>query len=111
MYYNQYRKFLIHEEVIRIQFLPMGDHALHLIVGDRIDLSTHRRVVRLHQQLKQDPIPEVIEWVPTYQAITFFYSPKTITYDQLCFEVEKRWLQAKQQTTSLTTRRIEIPVL
>lgn len=94
-----------------IQFLPMGDQALHVVLGDQIDLPTHRRVVRLHQQVKKNPISGVIEWVPTYQAITFFYSPKIINYDQLCLEVEKRWLQVTQQPTPLTTRRIEIPVL
>lgn len=99
------------KKVMGIRFLPMGDQALHVVLGDQIDLPTHQRVVRLHQEVKRKPIHGVIEWVPTYQAITFFYSPKIIRYDQLCLEVEKRWLQVKDQDIPFTTRRIEIPVL
>lgn len=96
---------------MNIRFLPMGDQALHVLLGDQIDDATHQRVVRLHQQVQKEPIAGVTEWIPTYQAITFFYSPKIIQYDQLCAEVEKRWSQVKDQSLPSPTRRIEIPVL
>lgn len=102
---------LLENEVIMIRFLPMGDQALHVMLGEQIDDATHQRVVRLHQQVKKYPILGVTEWVPTYQAITFFYSPKIISYEQLCAEVEKRWLKIKDQATPTKTRLIDIPVL
>lgn len=89
----------------------MGDQALHIILGNGIDRTTHQKALRLHQQLQKNPIQGVTEWVPTYQAVTLFYSPEIIQYDQLCFEVEKRWQQSKSQTSPVTTRRIDIPVL
>lgn len=89
----------------------MGDKALHMNVGEEIDLATHQLIIRLCHQLKTDPIPGVIEWVPSYQAVTLFYQPSKISYSQLVEAVKLRYIQAKKIKLVIPTRRIHIPVL
>lgn len=97
--------------MIEIRFLPMGDQAVHLIIGHEINPKTHQQVMKIGHLLQKHPLPEITEWVPTYQAITLFYRPELITYNQLVTKL-KTWLdQATMELPKLKTRKIDIPVL
>lgn len=97
--------------MIEIRFIPLGDQAVHLIIGDQINPKTHQKVMQISHLLKKHPLPGITEWVPTYQAITLFYRPELITYDQLVTKLNKWLQQITIQLPKLQTRRIDIPVL
>lgn len=71
-----------------LSFQPIGDQAVCIRLGDRIDPSVHERVRRWCRMLEKQPIPGVIEWVPSYAAVTVLYRPAAVTYRQLVQSLE-----------------------
>ncbi|MBI2516961.1 MAG: 5-oxoprolinase subunit PxpB [Opitutae bacterium] len=53
---------------------PLGDSALIVHVGDRIDEATHARVQAVMEKLEREPLPAVTELVPAYTTVTLFYN-------------------------------------
>ena len=71
----------------RIQ--PLGDSAAVIVFGDEIDRTVNRRVHSLASALDADRLEGVIEWLPTYAALTVFYEPLILNYDEVAY-----WLSA-----------------
>jgi len=58
-----------------MHIVPLGDTALLVQVGERIDEATHARVQAAVQMLEASALPSVVEIVPAYTTVTLFYNP------------------------------------
>lgn len=57
--------------------------------GDAIDPAVHRDVRSFAHALAEGPLSGVVEAVPSYTAVTVFYRPHEIRYEELCRALEK----------------------
>lgn len=55
--------------------LPLGDRAVLIRLGDRIDEATHRRVRALCARLDAGDVPGMTEYVPGYASVAVHYDP------------------------------------
>jgi KipI family sensor histidine kinase inhibitor len=67
-----------------VQVFPLGDAALTVTFGDRIDAETHARVRRFCAALAAGPRPEAIEeWAPAFASATVWYDPDKLAFAAL----------------------------
>ncbi len=71
-------------------FVPAGDSALLVTLGDRIDLETNRGAHALAARLAQTPLPGLGEAVPGYATLLVHYDPLALRYEQVL-----AWVQAR----------------
>jgi inhibitor of KinA len=64
---------------VQPRFLPAGDTALIVEVGDEIDRELSARVLRLSAVVRGARIPGVVETVPTYRSLMVRYDPLVTT--------------------------------
>lgn len=57
---------------------------MRVAFGDAIDPALNRAVRAYAACLEREPPTGVIEWVPSYAAVTVFYKPHVIRYAPLC---------------------------
>jgi len=67
---------LIYPEPI---FRPMGDRALLVETGDRVDPSVNRKVRELFAALRQVPVEGVLDLVPAYRSLMIVFDPLRIS--------------------------------
>ncbi|SMQ65255.1 sensor histidine kinase inhibitor, KipI family [Devosia lucknowensis] len=77
----------------RAEILPLGDAALLVRFGTRLDESTNRSVLALAEVLQSDPIAGVLEVAPSLVSVLIRYDPDTISLTRLAGETALR-LQA-----------------
>jgi inhibitor of KinA len=65
------------------RYLPFGDSALLIELGDAIDLETNIRVIALNDALLKTNIQGVEELVPTYRSLLVRYDPQKTSYEKL----------------------------
>jgi KipI family sensor histidine kinase inhibitor len=58
-----------------MRFLPVGDRALTIEFGDRIDRGLSREVLRLDHVIRVAPPKGVVETVPTFRSLLVHYDP------------------------------------
>jgi inhibitor of KinA len=61
-----------------IQIFPLGDSALTIDFGNKIDEAVNDRVMALYTLLLNDPIPGTCEMVPAFSTLTLFYDSTAI---------------------------------
>lgn len=61
-----------------VTFLPCGDSALVLQLGDRIDAQINARIIRLASAIEDMAIPGVTDIVPTYRSLLLRYDPQQV---------------------------------
>lgn len=92
----------------RIQ--PLGDSAAVIEFGDHISLETNSTVHALASLLAEQPPAGLIEWLPTYAALTIYYDPLVLNYSDV-----EQWLSQRVgsliATQSQSARLIEVPVI
>src|SRR5690606_3127092 len=54
---------------------PLGECAVIIRLGERIDEYVHYKVMRMSEHLEQHPFAGWIEAVPSYAAVTIHYDP------------------------------------
>ncbi len=90
-------------------FKPLGDSALLVQLGDKIDSAINQRVHALNALLQTNSIAGIVETVPAYCTLLIHYDPLILTFDQV-----KRWV--RDEMTQLadsfhrTPRRLEVPI-
>lgn len=52
---------------------PLGDSAIVVQLGNKIELQTHKRIQVLCQYLDKHPLPGMVEYIPSFTNITIFY--------------------------------------
>jgi inhibitor of KinA len=67
-----------------VKFLPAGDQAVSVELGDEISVEVNTRVRALEYLLQQRAIPGVLETVPSFRALLVYYDPLVIGYEALC---------------------------
>jgi len=60
--------------------LPVGGSALTVEVGDTIDPAVSARVRALDASLEREPIPGVLEAVPSYRSLLVVYDPRAAAF-------------------------------
>ncbi|BBK31826.1 KipI family sensor histidine kinase inhibitor [Stella humosa] len=59
----------------RPRFLPAGDAALTVELGDAVDAVVNRRVLEFDRRVRAAAIPGLLESVPTYRSLFVQYDP------------------------------------
>lgn len=100
------------------KIFSLGDSAITLDYGNRIDDGVNQRVIGLFRSLQKDPLPGMIEAVPAYSSLTVYYdisglkekisAGKTIM-ERMMAELDGRAKQPAQEEQPIP-RLIEIPV-
>jgi KipI family sensor histidine kinase inhibitor len=65
------------------RFLPCGDTALAVELGDRVDLGVSALVLALARRVNDAAIPGVVELVPTFRSLMIHYDPLTVAQHEL----------------------------
>ena len=91
-----------------MRFLPTGDLALSVELGDEISVDVNTRVRALEFLIEQKAVPGVVETVPTYRALQVYYDPSLVGYDALCRALTPLVEQAAA-TTMPPARGVELP--
>ena len=67
----------------RPRFLPAGDKAVSVELGNTISPEINRKVRDLFMAIERQRIPGVTDLVPTYRAILVYYDPLRLTLPEL----------------------------
>jgi KipI family sensor histidine kinase inhibitor len=100
--------------------LPAGEAAFTVEFGDAVDAELNRRVHALDAALQVQPIPGVLECVPTYRSLLVCYDLLAVDGDLVLAALQERLKSMSAQATSAfisgeagsaaSGRVIEIPV-
>lgn len=91
------------------RILPVGESAFTVEFGDAVDLALNRQVHALDRALADDPVPGIVEAVPTYRSLLVQYDPAQTGPDAMR---DALW-QALASVTAATLpegRLVEVPV-
>ncbi|HXU88039.1 MAG TPA: 5-oxoprolinase subunit PxpB [Methylomirabilota bacterium] len=91
-----------------MRFLPTGDLALSVELGDDISVDVNTRVRALEFLIEQKALPGVVETVPTYRALQVYYDPRVVGYEALCRALTPLVEQAAA-TAMPPAREVELP--
>jgi inhibitor of KinA len=91
-----------------LRFLPAGDLALSVELGEEISVDVNTRVRALEYLIAQKAVPGVVETVPSYRALLVYYDPSVVGYDALCGELAALAEQATN-TAMPPAREVELP--
>jgi inhibitor of KinA len=61
------------QETLTYQVFPLGDSAITIDFGNRIDGAVNDRVIDLFKKLQKNPLPGMIEMVPAFSSLTLYY--------------------------------------
>ena len=92
------------------RFLPAGDRALAIELGDDIAPETNAAVRDLFVALEGNPIDGVVDLIPSYRSILVNYDPLVLDYAQL-HEKLTVMLASVSAGEPATPRCVQIPVL
>ena len=92
------------------RFLPVGDMALSVEFGDRIDPAINAAVISLDLGLAASEIAGIIETVPTFRALMICYDPDELPYERLLDHL-RELLTRPAQAGAAQGRRWTVPVV
>lgn len=99
------------------QLFPLGDQALQIDFGNRMDPALNDQVVALYQSLLRDPLPGITEMVPAYSSLAIFYElsmfrvlPDGRTAFDMLQEALRTRLQSPLPLSAGSGRSFRIPV-
>ncbi len=109
-----------------LEMTPLGDSAVVVKLGDRIDLETHRKVQLLSGYLDRHPFEGMVEYIPAFTSVTVVYDAMKLYWDRvqernetadqedIPFDVAARILkdivERLEVTEEYEPRVVEIPV-
>jgi len=88
---------------------PLGDQALLVLLGDRIDPGVNDQVHQLAALLRAGALPGVSDLVPAYATLAVHYDPATWSAASLGAELDRIW-QGAATAAPPAPRQVEIPV-
>ncbi|WP_176083184.1 5-oxoprolinase subunit PxpB [Martelella sp. HB161492] len=91
-----------------LRILPAGDQALSVEFGDQVSEAVSRRVIAFARRLAREPVPGIIETVPTYRALLVMYDPAKRRGTQLAQDLLALLSSIEEEATG--TRRFKVPV-
>ncbi len=90
-------------------FKPLGDSALLVQLGDKIDPAINQRVHALDALLQTNSIAGIVETVPAYCTLLIHYDPLILTFDQATHWVRNEMTRL-DDSFHRTPRRLEVPI-
>lgn len=93
-----------------MKIIAVGDRAVTVEFGNEISREINQQVMRLHESLQENPLPGIIETVPSYAALMIHYRPEIIDFKQLQTALGKR-RRTGGSALVRSTKITEIPVL
>lgn len=90
------------------KFLPAGDLAVSVELGDEISPEVNTRVRALEYLIQQKAIAGIVETVPTFRALLVDYDPLVIGWDELVATLRALIPQAQPEALP-PSRLVEIP--
>ena len=91
-----------------MKFLPAGDLAVSVELGDEISREVNARVLALEYLLQQKGLPGVLETVPTFHSLLVYYDPFVVGYEELITALRALVPQACPEVLP-PARTVEIP--
>jgi len=92
------------------RFLPLGDRALCVELGDSISEATNRRVHSLSREIGRLGARGVLDVVPTYRSLVVYYDPLSISHADLVSRIGE--LDGTlEEGEAVAPRLVEIPTL
>lgn len=73
----------------QFHYLPAGDSALVVELGDEISPEINQRMRGLVAALEQQPLPGIREYVPTYRSLLIQYDPGGLLFQDVCTHVQR----------------------
>jgi inhibitor of KinA len=104
--------------VFPYHIFPLGDSAITIDFGNTISEAVNNEVIARFNELRQEPLPGMIEAIPAYSSLTIYYdvikvrksiSEGKTAFEAMKLEVEKRLMQPVHQN-DISQRLIKIPV-
>src|SRR5262249_29879169 len=90
-------------------FRPASDRSLQIYLGRSIELTVHRRVLKLLRALEAQPVESVLDLHPAYAYVLVVFDP--VRWDHAGLEkILRERLEQSGQMELPSPRRIEIPV-
>ena len=90
------------------RFLPAGDMAIAVELGDEISRAVSGRVLALDYLLQQAAIPGVSETVPSFRSVLVYYDPFVVGYEDLVLALRDLASRARNDVLR-PARTIELP--
>lgn len=91
---------------------PLGDTAMVVQFGEKINADTHNLVHRFCSWLEQHPFHGLVEYVPAFTNVTLFYNPLIIRFEEINLILQQMAAAAVTgQAPDAASVTIEIPVL
>ena len=91
-------------------FMPAGDNALVVELGDAIDPEINRRVHNLTKAIERAAVPGVFDLVPTYRSLLVYYDPLTVSTSELQARIVEAELRLDERTAGVA-RVVHVPTL
>lgn len=70
------------------QIEPFGDCGIRVQLGNSISKETNAKIRSLSWFIEREKIRGVIEWIPTYTAVSIYYEPYVITFEEIKQQIE-----------------------
>ena len=104
--------------ILPYHIFPLGDAAVTIDFGNVINEEVNNKVLALFHQLRTDPLPGMIEAVPSYSSLTIYYdvynTSKTIPVDGSVYEYVSGQLNDRLKQpllkTDIAAKLVTIPV-
>ncbi len=90
------------------RFLPCGDLALSVELGDDINREVNARVLALEYLIERERVTGVTETVPSYRSLLVYYDPLVIGWDALTTALHALWREARPEVLP-PARTVEVP--
>lgn len=90
------------------KFLPAGDLAVSVELGDEISRAVNARVLALDYLIRQTRLPGVVETVPSFRALLVYYDPFVLGSEELAAALEALVHEARPEVLP-PARTVEIP--
>lgn len=90
------------------RFLPCGDLALSVELGDDINREVNARVLALEYLIRQRSLTGVTETVPSYRSLLVYYDPLSVGWDDLTSSLHALWREARPEVLP-PARTVEVP--
>lgn len=91
------------------RILDLGDAALTLVLGDRVDLALNARVLAARDALGE--LHGITDVVPTYRSLTVHFNPAIVDREKVMAKLSDAAESSFSQATSGVGARWRLPVL
>lgn len=88
---------------------PLGDRAVLVRFGERLDDEVNRKAVALARQLRAAPLPGVEEVVPNLVSVLVRYAPEKISFSELTSQLRLRLSQASLHPPEGAAKSFQLP--